>query len=576
MKTQNRFFGLLLLVTFLTFNFTACSKDETPPLAEILDADGDGILDATDNCPKEAGPVSNQGCPVSEIAELQEGDGISEEELEVYQGDIGIVIDARKVAKKGFKPVKVNLAIAATTGNFSQTIALNEYALMGQLKFTIEELSAEARVELEDGVQVVAAVMDANDAVILTESLSKLSFQSNPLPTTIQGNDLEDLNTDLDLIPNTPYYIQRIVDGKPVGTAAFRRVDDSSLVNNGLGMTSNVNFTGDEDNMLYYFEEWPSSHPNTFNIKHKGTDSYLKQVPYNLPFTQPFRFIQTGYDNPHQQNHAFKIKKVADGEYSITDLNDIPVKFTDGQGLGLTLDREPADDITFRFVPMNIDWEIENIATEYLQPILPPANSGFSFNNTLINCGTGGLSQTIGTSKTVETVTTVGWEESVSMSSSHTAGVSIGMSMEVSGSFFGNGATYKAEASANYEYTTTNTTENSNWEEATGSTSQTFFSERTITVPSKSASLVYDAFQSYNNVKVNLVKRLRVKAKEHDSGMALTGNEISTQFHFNGFQGHITEIGSDYIEITLRGVATMDEIFESKSDVHEVDPNCSN
>ena len=30
----------------------------------IKDADNDGVEDSQDNCPKEAGPVSNQGCPV--------------------------------------------------------------------------------------------------------------------------------------------------------------------------------------------------------------------------------------------------------------------------------------------------------------------------------------------------------------------------------------------------------------------------------------------------------------------------------------------------------------------------------
>ncbi|MEX0275349.1 MAG: hypothetical protein AB3N16_13320 [Flavobacteriaceae bacterium] len=565
MKTRNKTLILLMLLFMYGTGLTSCSKEETQTIT-MVDTDGDGILDTVDKCPSQAAPGTADGCPVSGNGTLEEGEGISENELEVYHGDIGLVIDARKVAKKGYRPTKVRLEIEAQSDDYSQTLDLNEYALMGQLKLAIEDLSTEAEQELKDGVQVTATLLDKDGALIVTESLSKQSFLSNPSPITIQGNDLEDLNTEVDLIPDTPYYIQWVREGEPQKGAFYSSNTHSRL-------EFDLSFSGNEDNMLYYFEKWSDTHPNAFNIKHKASNTYLKQVRSS---NGTHRNIESGYNNPHQQNHVFVIKKVADGEYSITDLNGVPIKSANTQ-LGLDLeDNSVTFQANFRFVPMNIDWNIENIATEYLQPILPPANSGFSFNNTLINCGTGELSQTIGTSKTVETVTTVGWEESVSISSSHSAGVSIGMSMEVSGSFFGNGATYKAEASASYDYTTTNTTENTNWQEATGTTSETFFSERTITVPPKSASLVYDAFQSYNNVKVNLVKRLRVKATEHDTGTALTGDEISTQFHFNGFEGHITEIGADYIEVTLRAVATMDEIFESKSDVQEVDPKCSN
>jgi hypothetical protein len=72
------------------------------------------------------------------------------------------------------------------------------------------------------------------------------------------------------------------------------------------------------------------------------------------------------------------------------------------------------------------------------------------------------------------------------------------------------------------------------------------------------------------------VQRLRVRGTEHDTRESLSGEEIKSQFHFNGFNGMITEVGSDYIEITLRAVATMNKIFKWKSEVQEVDPMCSN
>lgn len=590
MKTQNRLFKLVILFLTISIGSVSCTKDEVIPPVEVIDTDKDGIVDSIDKCPNEAAPGTADGCPII-IGEgkLESGDGINEEDLESYQGDIGIVVDAREVAKKGYKPVKVVLDIDANSGDYSQIIDLNEFALMGQIQLPVENLSAAALEELQDGVQVVATVLDQAGSTIWSESLSKLSFQSNPLPSTIQANDLADLNTEVKLIPNTPYYIQKVVDGVPTGSAAFQRIVPGGFGSHNkiISTTSTLDFTGDEENALFYFEEVPGK-PNHYNIKHKGTNSYLKQNDgrilrvRNTNVNRLVDVVEAGHNSPHLLNHQFIINKVNSGEYRMTDAFGAPIQVT--TGIGLTLNYTdanvfgPTSDVTFRFVPMNIDWKIENIAggTEYLQPVLPASTTNFSFNSTLINCGQGPLEQSIESSEAKTTTTTVGWEESISITSTHTAGVTVAMGLEVEGKFFGSGAKYSAEVSASYDYTNTNTTTNTNWQEATGTSTRTHLTTRTVTVPAKTAVLVYDVFQSFVGVKVNVVRRLRVKANEHDSGVPLTGEQIRTQFHFNGFQGHINEIGADYVEITLRGVATMDEIFESKSDVQEVDPMCPN
>lgn len=581
MKTQNRILTLVFLMLIISIGFASCSKDETPPPPEqIVDTDKDGIADTVDNCPNEVGPASNNGCPVKEVGEIVETEGIETEDLETYQGAIGIVVDARPVAKKGYTPKTVAITVNATSGDYSETIELDPYSFMGQINLEIADLSDDAFGELENGVQVAVEVFDASGTSILSESLSKLSFESNPLPVSVKANDLEDKNTSVILNPTTPYYMQRVEeDGTPVASAALKRINDNDY-NDVISITSQVEFSGDEDNLLFYFEK--DENKDRYQIRHKGTNSYLRRVTENLkesPFGSSIikaeqTVIKTGYPSSGFLSQRFIFKKVKNGVYRVQDYLENNFQVT--AGAGLTIDDSDGEDLYVRLIPMNIDWLIQPIASESLTPILPPAQSGFSFNNTLINCGQGELSQEIGTSKAIKTTTSVGWEETLSISSAHTAGGTIAVGMEVSGSFFGNGATYSAEASASYDYTTTNTTETSNWNEAVHEFTDTFFSKRLVTVPSKSASLVYDAFQTYDNVKVNVVQRLRVKASEHDTGDTLSGEEISTQFHFNGFDGVITEIGSDYIEVTVRGVATMDKIFKQKSEVREVAPNCSN
>ena len=93
-------------------------------------------------------------------------------------------------------------------------------------------------------------------------------------------------------------------------------------------------------------------------------------------------------------------------------------------------------------------------------------------------------------------------------------------------------------------------------------------------MPSKNASLVYDAIQFYENIKVPFAQRLRIRGKDFSSGAKLSGKEILSQFHFNNFDGIINEIGSDYLEISLKGVTTMNKVIKTKSEVQEVDPLC--
>ena len=54
----------------IAFGFGRCPKPPAPP--EPMDSDGDGILDALDNCPYVSGPTENRGCPFDDA----DADGI--------------------------------------------------------------------------------------------------------------------------------------------------------------------------------------------------------------------------------------------------------------------------------------------------------------------------------------------------------------------------------------------------------------------------------------------------------------------------------------------------------------------
>ena len=153
----------------------------------------------------------------------------------------------------------------------------------------------------------------------------------------------------------------------------------------------------------------------------------------------------------------------------------------------------------------------------------------------------------------------------------HTTSVS-GATAEAS--FFGNGGSVSAEVSAGLEVSVDVTKTRTQSQEYSQSETQTYFSKRTVTVLPGKASLVYDAYQTYSNVKIPYVKRLLIQVSNQNNSQLLTGEEIATLLRFFGFNGIVAETGSDYVEVTIRGTTTLDNIVDTKSGVQDVPGKC--
>lgn len=85
---------------------------------------------------------------------------------------------------------------------------------------------------------------------------------------------------------------------------------------------------------------------------------------------------------------------------------------------------------------------------------------------------------------------------------------------------------------------------------------------------------MYDAYQTYSNVRVPFVQRIRITGTFEDTDEVLTGYEIATQYSLASGRGVITEIGANYIEITVRGQTILDNVLKTKSEVKDVASGC--
>ena len=96
---------------------------------------------------------------------------------------------------------------------------------------------------------------------------------------------------------------------------------------------------------------------------------------------------------------------------------------------------------------------------------------------------------------------------------------------------------------------------------------------RDVQIPEFTAVEVFDAIQSIDNVQMPFVQIIRVRGF-YDGTVPLTGEDISSQLLANQFGGVVTNIESDYVEISIRGTAIINKFFETESQVNEIFGEC--
>jgi len=199
MKTIKLFLWVPMLTICFLSACIACSKGEANvDQPSAIDTDGDGIIDSIDDCPTQMGPSSNQGCPEITGEIVETAGQVSEDDFEKFAGELGIVINTRNIAKKGYDPANADITVAATLGDYSQSVAIEPITYMGQLRIPVEGLENDALEELEEGVAVSIEIKDANGNRIISEDFSVVIFRSNPQPVLLNVTNLEEtdaLNT---------------------------------------------------------------------------------------------------------------------------------------------------------------------------------------------------------------------------------------------------------------------------------------------------------------------------------------------------------------------------------------------
>ena len=557
---------LSIFLTALLIASTSCSKDPVaPPVDEIID-EGDGKI--------ETGP----GVPIDEV--------------EKDNGEIGLFINAREIVKKGYKANFSDIIVTASTGDFSTIdLTIDEFTNIARLQFEIDDLTAEQEAELREGVDILVTVKDENKNVLESKPFKKTSFTENPNALNMVGDDLDDLNDIVKFRSDMRYAVQSYnEDGTEIigGLQNSGHANEMSTIE---GMSRRaiefIDYTSeDATGTNYFFEEIPGE-PGVFGIvthdEHRKLYAYIQigsspngsigRLNTQTRLNHTRNGGNTDITSESLSHYRFRIEKAGQGLYTITSMfNGMALRYKNEDfNFQAISTGEPT---YFRIISLDIDWDVEELDTRFSKPILPPSSTSAAFNSTLVNCSSGELVQTVGQETTLTYTSTTAWEETMSVSTKDTYSISATVSAEVQGSFFGAPATYGVEVSGGYEFSKEVTTTNTISGGHSSSESTTFSTERSITVPSQRATQVADLYQTYSNIKVPFVKRFRIRGDFQADGSALRGDEILTLFNFNSFSGVATEIGFDYMEVTVRGTNIIENLFDTRTSADNVEPNC--
>lgn len=530
-----------------------------------------GVLMVTATSCSDGGGVTGP----DDSGEIEESNGINVDDLEAYKGDLGLIINSRDLVKKGYNPVKVNITTTASQGNYDQELDVDAFTNIAQLKLPVEDLSEDAEAELRNGVGLAIEVLDEANNVITTESISVISLEENENQININASSLEYQSPDLNFKDNMRHYLQLVNANGDFGDAVVWK--PSSALDTGVRLKERESTfwpgTTTEQFMLYKFP----GEDNVFALYSANTMRYLTIGSSTRTFRQSGTYSYPSV-NPGslEDDYKFKFQKEANGLYTIRGVKDNqPLRRFNYNGEINWHTNSSGTIQYFRIIALDTEWQSTELNTEYLQPILPSVETSFGFNSTLKNCGSGTLEQQVGIEREVTTTYTSAFSESIGLSSRETASVDVSVSATAEASFFGNGGSVTGEVSAGLEVSVeaSSTTTVSNEESV--SETNTFFSNRTVTVPPGSASLVYDAYQTYSNVKVPYVKRIRIRGSDTEFFESLSGQQIATQLNMANFSGVVTNIGSDFVEITINGNMVLDNIVDTQTEVRDVPANCN-
>lgn len=480
-------------------------------------------------------------------------------DLPVDSGEVGLVLDARDFARRGYTPTEVTVAFPGQPSH-NQTLAVDPVTNLAVLHLRNEELTPAERAAFGNGVAVDVTVLDQNQAPLGQHSEASQVLDDSNLPLELPST-LPYLPRPLALRADIPYLLQ------PEGEAGVMTSDASDAYRP-------ASYLPDDPVQQFYFTAvGGAADPNTYVIEHRagygaGTFFYI---------TSPEGWVGLSGDGtptPSGGPQQFVLEQDKDGwiQLLVAGTTD-HIRISDEAG-GI-MEAVAGAGTRFRLISDDIAWTVTDRGTVFHDPITPPAHLDFAYQATIRNCSDATLSETVGQAESRTTTATVSSSESLQLFSSDELSTGVTVSAEVGGGVPLVGeVTGSASTTMSYSYTTSQTATTENSLSKSSETSTEVSRSRNLALPPHTAVEVYDAVRTIEGVRVPFSQVLRISGTYKEDGSALSGQEIMSQMLFNFVTGVPTQIGTTFVDISLRGRMEIDQLLQAQTDANDIPGAC--
>ena len=540
MKHENYLFSTFMLLALVILSFASCKKTVNEP---------------------DPAPTGNT--PGLEVKAIDN----KTLKLPVDSGDVGLVVDTREIFKKGYTPAYASVQISGSLASYSNDhLEIDQNTNLAIISIKKQKLTDKQLDDAAVGPKTVIKIYDDKGKILanLTESSLPINDKNKYYEAK---TTLGHVKRRISFNPEVPYIIQANISstGKP-----------EVLTFDGEESTPVVRKAYKENNVEQQFYFIPANKNNpkddsTYYIRTslKGQNGKYYYLDIYNDYSQQYQLFAYNDDPSSSTNYKFILRRDDSGWVYIK-----PAKFP------LLKDNSPSFSpyegkymARFKIITGKIQWDVTDLGSEFNQPIMPMQKLELAVSNQLVNCSNGKLSQTLGKEESRVQTTSLSTAEEFQLTTSQNVSIGISTSVSAEGSFFGTGVSASIGINTEYSYgrsvtsTQGKTIQNSDTETKTTSTS------RTVDVLPNSGVNVYDAIESYPNVRIPFVQTLRVAGTYN--GIQLSGDEIVDQLMKNQFGGVVSKIASSFVLITIRGTAIIDNYMHVKSNVVQIPGACN-
>lgn len=490
-----------------------------------------------------------------------ESGGPNDKPILVDAGYIGLVLDTRPIFRWGYLPTEAQVTFA----DYPDHDAVLDIDPLTNAAFLIianNDLSEAEQQAFQSGVAATIVIVGTGKVELARLESPGLVLDDSNQPISLETS-LPRADPILSLRADMPYLLQ--LENKN-GVMALTTCSDCYMDTPYLfGETYQHHFfteVGAAGSGIYNIRNINDSFPGREHLFMEGSvNGYLgiRSTAAGGPEDFGLELDQEGFVRIRHMDSGLYLYQVSNGNIQLNETGD-----------------------RFRLISDSIAWSIEDLGTRFNQPIMPPAQLDFAYTGRLSNCSSAILEETVGQSESRTTTTSIGTTEGLQLFSESsesydvTYGTEIeaGVGFEIGGLGASSDISYSEEETWSQVFTTnqTNSTENT-WAQETSRTIEVSRS-RTVTVPEFTVVDVDDAVKTIRNVVIPFTQVLRVRGTDRVGDTPVSGAEISTQVAFNHATCLVTEVGLDYVLVSIRGEAQVDQIVNASTLVVEVVGGC--